>query len=243
MPARLYGIVHSHAAHAARLMLERKGIEHDVVNLLPGAHSIALVALGFRSGTVPAVRLDGRRVQGTLRIAQALEELRPEPSLYPGDPERRRAVQEAERWGHDVLQGVPRRLFRWGLQHREPARTWMAGAIMHLPAPRVAGAACQPVGALYARISKADAGAVRADLDALPGLLDHCDALVADGVLGGAEVNAADCQILPSLRLMLAMDDLRPRIDGRPCARAARALLPEFAGPIPAFLPVGWLTS
>lgn len=241
MPARLYGLSLSHPAHAARLMLERKGIEHDVVNFLPGAHSIALVALGFRRGTVPALKLDGRRVQGSLRIAQALEEVRPEPSLYPADPERRRAVQDAERWGHDVLQSVPRRIFRWGLQRREPARTFMAGEIMRLPVPRVAGVACQPVGALYARVSKAGDDAVRADLRALPEHLDHCDALVAGGVLGGAEVNAGDCQILPSVRLLLAMDDLRPHIDGRPCAAAARALLPDFPGPVPAFLPAAWL--
>lgn len=241
MTATLYGMAHSHPVHAARQMLQQKGIAHRVVNLLPGFHPLVVRAVGFRGGSVPALVIDGRRVQGTLAIAQALEEICPEPSLYPRDPQRRRAVQEAQRWGHDELQPVPRRIFRLVLNRNAGVRAWMAKDVVGLPAPKVAAAAFKPIGVLFARISSADEATVRADLGRLPGLLDHCDGLVGAGVIGGAEVNAADCQILPSLRLMLGMTDLEPLLRGRPCAAAALRLMPDYPGPVPASLPDGWL--
>jgi glutathione S-transferase len=243
MRAVLYGMAHSHPVHAARLMLERKGVEHRVVNILPGLHPLVVRAVGFRGGSVPALRIAGRRVQGTRRISRALDQLHPEPALVPADPAARRAVEEAERWGEAELQPVPRRIFRWGLQHRNDLRKWMAREVVGIPGPLVgaAGAGFAPIGVLYARISAADEATVRADLQNLPALLDHCDALVADGVIGTGDVNAADCQILASVRLFLAMDDLRPLVEGRPCGDAALRLRPDFPGPAPAMLPPGWV--
>ena len=60
MTVKLYSLALSHPGHAARLMLERKGIAHRVVDLLPGFHPVLLRVLGFRGGTVPAMRIDGR---------------------------------------------------------------------------------------------------------------------------------------------------------------------------------------
>ena len=51
---------------------------------LQGRHCAA----GFQGGTVPALKLDGRRVQGSL--ARALDELIPERPLFPGGAEARR---------------------------------------------------------------------------------------------------------------------------------------------------------
>ena len=34
----------------------------------------------------------------------------PEPPLFPGDPDRRAAVEAAEQWGDEIYQPVPRRL-------------------------------------------------------------------------------------------------------------------------------------
>ncbi|WP_205699430.1 glutathione S-transferase family protein [Conexibacter sp. SYSU D00693] len=239
----LLGIAHSHAAHAARLMLERKGLDHRVVDLLPGLHPPVVRAMGFPDGAVPALRIAGRRVQGTTAISRALDELHPDPPLFPAEAAARRAVEEAERWGHDVLQGVPRRIFRWGLRHEGGVRRWMAREVVGIPGRVVpaAGAVFTPIGWLYARISEADDGAVQEDLRRLPEHLDHCDALVADGVIGTDEVNAADCQVLASVRLLLAMEDTRPVVEGRPSAAAALRLRPDFPGPAPAFLPAAWL--
>jgi glutathione S-transferase len=75
MRARLYGMSISHAANAARLMLEHKGIEYDLVKVQPGMQAAQVRLAGFRGGTVPALRIDGRRVVGTTAISRALDEL------------------------------------------------------------------------------------------------------------------------------------------------------------------------
>ena len=62
---------------------------------------------------MPALKIDGTRVQGSLRISDYLERTRPEPALYPVEAEARRAVKEAERWGEATLQPIPRRIFRF----------------------------------------------------------------------------------------------------------------------------------
>ena len=84
-----------------------------------------------------------------------------------------------------------------------------------------------------------DAG-VRADLAAIPGLLDQADRLLADGTLATDPPNAATLQVLSSVRLLCALDDLR-EIVSDPCAKAAYALFPSYPVHIPAFLPRDWL--
>ena len=60
---------------------------------------------------VPAIKVDGRKVQGTRWIARALDEIYPDgPRLFPEDPAQRRKVQQAERWGEE-LQNAVRRIF------------------------------------------------------------------------------------------------------------------------------------
>src|SRR5829696_318279 len=108
MRATLYSLTLSHPSQAARLMLERKGIEHRVKDLFPGGHPAQLRAAGFRGGTVPALKIDGRRVQGSTQISRALEEVQAQPRLFPADPQHRSAVEQAEAWGEHELQPVPR---------------------------------------------------------------------------------------------------------------------------------------
>ena len=114
MTAKLYSLSLSHPARASRLMLELKGIDHEVVDLLPGMHPVQLRAARFRHGTVPALKVDGKRIQGSVPISRFLERLRPQPPLFPAEPAPRRAVEEAEAWGERELQPIPRQIFRWG---------------------------------------------------------------------------------------------------------------------------------
>ncbi len=228
MQVRLYGFAISNPANSVRLMLAFKGVEAQWVALLPGLHPLLLRLLGFKRGTVPAMKLDGRRIEGSLEIAQALEALVPEPSLYPADPERRRAVEEAERWGEAELQNVPRRLFRWTFAHDNGARASLARDI-GVPLPALAGWTNLPVArALAARVDADEAHAL-ATLRALPATLDRVDALIADGVIGDpAAPNAADFQIAPSIRALAGFADLLPLLAGRPCDAHARRLMPRF---------------
>lgn len=99
-------------------------------------------------------------------------------------------------------------------------------------------------------ISQASDTQVQNDLARLPALLDHTDALIAEGTIGAERPNAADLQILTSIRLLLAHEDLRPLIASRACGRAALRLIPEYprAGAdalpaVPAALPPAWLRA
>src|SRR5919112_4226895 len=105
MAVKLYVIPGSHPSKAAELMLEHKGIPFKRVDLVTSMHKPSLKLLGFGATTVPAMKVDGRKVQGTRDISRALDELKPEPTLNASD-----AVSEAERWGDEELQSIPRRL-------------------------------------------------------------------------------------------------------------------------------------
>jgi glutathione S-transferase len=221
-------------------MLELKRIDHEVVDLLPGMHPVLLRAAGFRGGTVPALRADGERVQGSVRISSYLERLAPEPPLFPADPEPRRAVEEAEAWGEAELQPIPRRVFRWGTVRDRELRVWIA-ELSGIPGPGVAATLNVPLARYFARLSEASDEAVRADLSALPAMLDRVDGWIADGTLGGARVNAADCQIASTVRVLLAYEDLRPMLADRPAAELATRLFPSYPEPIPLRLPPAWI--
>jgi glutathione S-transferase len=241
MQATVYALSGSHPVKAALLMLDRKGIawkRRDLANVIDRP---LLRAMGFPGPTVPAIKLDGRKIQTTRAIARALDELVPEPSLFPSDPDRRAAVEDAERWGDEVLQPVPRRL-SWGALTRDRSglRSFVEGPIMGIP-PTIAVATAAPLVYGSARLNKATDDAVRADLMTLPALIDQVDDLIANGVIGGAEPNAADFQIFCSVRLLLCFDDLQPLLDGRPAADHALRVVPDFPGRIPAVYPAEWL--
>ncbi len=71
------------------LMLERKGIPYKRVDLMPVISKGILKAQRFPGNTVPALKLDGKRVQGSMEIGRELDRIQPEPALYPADPELR----------------------------------------------------------------------------------------------------------------------------------------------------------
>jgi glutathione S-transferase len=233
MRATLFGIASSHPSLAGELMLRHKGVDYRRIDLMPGLHRAVLRAMGFSGITVPAVRLDGAKLQGTRDIALALDALVPSPPLFPSDPERRRAVEEAEAWGDEVLQPVPRRIVWNALKHdRSEIATYLEGAKTGIPTG-VAARIAPPVAALARRLNHGTDENVRRDLDALPGLIERVDELIERGVIGGAERNVADFQIGTSVSLLLTMDDVRPMIEGRPAERLARALVPHQPGHTP----------
>jgi len=242
MTAKLYSLLLSHPARASRLMLELKGIEADVVDLIPGMHPVQLRAARFRGGTVPALKVDGTRVQGSVPISRFLEDLEPQPPLFPAGPKPRQAVEEAEAWGERELQPVPRRIFRWGTVRDRGLRRWVA-ELSGIPAPDAAATLNAPVARRFARLSEASDERVRADLEALPAMLDRVDGWIAEGTLGGAQANAADCQIASTVRVLLAYEDLQLMLRDRPSAELATRLFPDYPEPIPLRLPAGWIPA
>lgn len=243
MRAHLYGMTISHAANAARLMLEHKGIEHRTTLVAPGLQAVRIRLAGFHAGTVPALEVDGRKALGTRRISRLLDEVRPDPPLFPRDPTQRQAVQEAEAWGEEVLQPLPRRLLRHAMRNDPGTRVTFA-RLLGVPLPAVAARLAVPSAVFYAR--REDAASlerIKADWAATPGHLDHVDQLVQDGTIGGEELNAADFQIATTVRVMSACADYAPLLEGRPCARLALRVWPEYPFEVPSLLPAAARTA
>jgi glutathione S-transferase len=224
-------------------MLEFKGIDYQRTDLIPVVSKGVLRAVGFPRVTVPALRIEGERVQGSREIARALDRIKPEPPLFPADPDRRAAVEDAERFGDEELQHPIRQILWWGFKYdREYMRSYSEGAKLGIPvglAVKTGG----PLVALAARFNEATDANARAALAAVPDLLDRVDAWIADGTIGGAEPNAADFQIATSIALALTVDDLKPLIEPRPAAALAHRLVPDYPGHMPRVLPPAWLPA
>ena len=243
MDARLYVIPGSHPSYAAALMLEHKGIAFKRTDLMPVVSKGVLRLVGFPGITVPALKIDGDKVQGSRPIARELERLRPEPPLFPTDPAKRAKVEEAERLGDEELQQPIRQLLWWGFKRdRAPLKSYSEGAKLGVPID-LAVKTGAPLVALSARFNEASDENARAALQKLPPLLDQVDAWIEDGTLNGEQLNAADFQIAPSIALAMTLDDLRPAIEKRPAAALAKRVVPNYPGRMPAMLPPEWLNQ
>lgn len=243
MKTRLYVIPASHPSIAAELMLEHKGIPYKRTDLLPVISKGVLRAVGFPGITVPALKIDGDKVQGSRQIARELDRLRPEPPLFPADPEKRAAVEEAERFGDEELQHPVRQVLWWGMRKdRAPLRSYSEGAKLGAPIGLLVKTAA-PIVALSAHFNEAGDENARKAVAALPAMLDKIDAWIESGVLNGDQLNAADFQIAPSLGLAMTLDDLRPTIENRPAGALARRLVPHYPGQMPPVLPAEWLRT
>ena len=247
----LYVIPGSHACRSAMLMLEHKQVPYrrvDIVTLLhplvvrlhgfdaggqtrtAGGRRPLALRLGDRLGTVPALAADGRRISTNHAIARFLDERHPQPPLFPADPGRRAVVEEAERWANETLQMAARRI-PGAAAVRDPATFGRSsgdgrlGYLLYKQAltrrlllPRI-------LRGIFAS-DPADEGELLAQL---PPLLDRIDAWVADGVLGGAQLNAADFMVASSLALILYRPDVMPVFAGRPALELVDRLLPAPA--------------
>ena len=248
---KLYVIPGSHACRSAMLMLEHKRISYRRVDILTLTHPIVVRLCGFdaggqtrsaggrrtfglrlgdRLGTVPALAANGDRISTNHRIARYLDERHPEPPLFPADPAQRAAVEEAERWANETLQMAARRIPGVAAV-RDPATFARAagnGRLGYLLYKReVVRRVIFP--RLLGRVFVAGPARERQILAELPPMLDRIDTWIAEGVLGGTELNAADFMVAPSLALILYRPDVRPMFEGRPALALVDRLLPEPA--------------
>jgi glutathione S-transferase len=238
---RLYVLPGSHPCAAVEAALALKSIDYRRVDLLPFAQLVAGPLL-YRGTTVPGMRIGAERLVGSRTIMRRLDAIVPEPPLLPppGDPSHGR-VLEAERWGEEVLQSVPRRLIDAAFL-RDPATMESYAGDAKLPLPR---ALLRPALPLTARLMAIRNGArddaARTDIAALAAQLERIDGWIEEGVLGGEAPNAADLQIGSTIRLLRSIGDIRPLIDGRPAAGLA-GYFPPMVGEVPSgVLPAAWL--
>lgn len=238
MGVKLLGVPASHPVLAVELMLQRKGIAYTRRDLPSMSQRLLLPLLRWPERTVPALTLDdGRRVQTTMKIARALDELQPEPRLVPDDAR----VLETEAWADDVLQDNARWVCTWAAKH-DPSALLPIALASRMGIPGVLLRATMPVLAplILSAAKVSDRGAQRR-LAELPAHLDRVDALLADGVLGSVEPNVADYQVATSLRLLMLLEQVRPFIERRPAGRVALAVAPEYPGAFGPVIPEAWL--
>jgi glutathione S-transferase len=245
MPIKLYVVHWSHPCAAVERALQMKGLAHDVIAYPPPLHA-PLQRMRFGARTVPAITLEtGEKLSGSRPIMRRLDELAPQPALFPADPEAREDVERADEWGDQVWQPIARRLL-WVTFARAPRAmtSYEQGSrLARIPAPVVRTLA-PVVTRVERRLNDADEPTARADLRSLPRHLDRIDGWLADGVLDGETANAADLQIAATSRLMLTLGDVRPFFAGRPAEAHAMGLFPEWAGSTPpGTLPARWLSA
>jgi len=205
-------------------MLGRKGVDYREREL----HRWLLPRLGFDGNSVPAFRVGKQRIQGTRSISRWLDEHKLGAPLFPVEPELRQAVADAEAWGDEVLQGVARRLYLWGLSRDRRGLERLA-RLSSVPAPGLLGPLTAGIAVRQlAKIRGATDARIRDDLAELPAMLDRIDAWINEGILGGNEPNAADLQLAPSLAVLISMEDLRSMIEPRPAAELAALHAPDF---------------
>lgn len=241
MKVRLYTIPGSHPGVAVQLMLRHKGIPFERTDLFPVMSRGIVRALGFPGSSVPALKVDGRKLQDSLKISRELDAIRPEPPLFPADPEKRAAVEAAERFGSEELQHPIRQAIWWAFkQNSAPLRSYSEGARLGIPVGLAVRTAA-PIIAMEKRMHGASDETVRANLAVYGRMLDRVDELIAAGTIGGEEPNAADFQIAPSIRLAMTFQDLGPIIEARPAGAFARKIQPQIAGDFPPVFPSAWL--
>ncbi len=239
MSVKLYVLPGSHPCAAVEVALRRKGITYKRIDLLPMVQVFAGPLL-YGGSTVPGMRIDGERLVGSRTIMRRLDELAPDPPLLPSDADARQRVLDAERWGDEVFQSVPRRILDAGFLRNPGAMESFAGDAK-LPLPRGLMRPMLPLTAkMMARRNHAQDEPVRADLAALPSQLDQIDDWIAEGLLGGEQPNAADLQIGSTIRLLQTIGDVRPLLDGHRATELTR-YFPAMVGEIPAgTLPAEW---
>jgi glutathione S-transferase len=242
MKVKLYVIPGSHPARAAELILRFKGIDYKRRDLPPViSRFVVHRLLRFRGDRVPAMKIDGRKVQGSRQVARELDALQPSPPLFPSDPAQRARVEEAERWGDESFQEIPRKISWWALKRRKADQaSFLKGYRLGLPT-RVLVATSPPLIRMAMRLNDSTDDVVREQIAAIPGALDKVDAWIEEGVIGGEEPNAADFQLATTVRLLMAFADIEPAIAGRPAGALAERLVPEPPGWIGPIFPAEWL--
>ena len=231
----LHVMAPSHPCMTVTAALRLKGLEHERVELSPGPHVDQMQAIyGEGNYTVPGMLIDGEPVHGSRAIMARLEQLAPEPVLYPSEP-----VREAELWGDIELQDLGRQL-PWGALHFRPEAMGTFGGRGMLDGPGTDFAIGYVRGSWkYHHIS---AERLHSDLAGLPAKLARVEEFAASETIGGEQPNAADLQIGATLRVLLNLGDLRPLLEGGAGERIARRYFPDYPGDIPAgAFPAGWV--
>jgi glutathione S-transferase len=231
---KLYVVHGSHPCAAVEKALHMKNLQYGVWEWPPPLQA-PMQKLMFGKRTVPSLRSGSEKITGSRAIMHRLDEMVPEPRLYPEDPAQRAAVEEADRWGDEEFQQDARDLIWAAMVHRPDAMvSYSVHSRIPLPAPAIRLSAPM-IARGGRRLNRTGDDKARTRLSELPAKLDKIDAWIADGTIAGPEhPNAATLQILSTVRLMMTLADTGAVLGDRPCTDAARALWPYWDGAMPA---------
>ena len=228
----------SHPCLTAKAALPHKGLAFEEVVLEMGGQGDQMEAIyGEGRRTVPGAIIDGEPVHGSTAILMRIDEIRPEPSLYP-DPIRDQ-VREAELWADGELQDLGRRL-PWSALHFRPEAMGTFGG----------GEPLDPAGTDFAmkfirstwKWHGITAESLATDLAALPAMVAEIETFAERGLIGGEAPTAADFQIGSTVRILSTIRDLDPVLDGTAARDVAFRYFPDYPGEVPAgAFPTGWV--
>lgn len=213
-----------------RWALDLKRAPHRRRSLLPGPHMGAVRRLTGRTGT-PVLVEDGRALDGSARILERLEQLFPEPALYPAAPEARAEAQRIERWFDEDIAPRGRRAVLAALLETPGyfARVFGCGKS---GLARAGYAMLVPLAAPLVRKGNGIAGPASID-DGLKafeeGLAFVAERGARTGFLAGDRLSVADITAAAALATCVDPPD-SPMARPQPMAAPFRAFLDRFAG-------------
>lgn len=107
----LWHLRFSHYNEKARWALDYKQLPHQRRASLPGLHALRARRVAKRDRTFPVLVMNGDVIQGSDRIIDLLERIKPDPPLYPEDPAERERALELQRYFDEQLGPHVRRFF------------------------------------------------------------------------------------------------------------------------------------
>ncbi len=236
----LHALPPSHPCVTVSAALKYKGLEFERINLDYHDFGDRMEEIyGKENRTVPGLTIGDETIHGSAAILERLDQLFPEPTLYP-EPIAD-AVREAETWGEGDFQDFGRRL-AWGvLRFRPEFLGVLSGGGQLDPAGtdfamKFVEATWKYHGITCARIAE--------DLEQLPGAVEQIETFASEGLIDGETPTAADFQIGATARVLLAIGDLAPILDGTAIASSVRKFLPGYSTLVPAgAFPAGWVKT
>ena len=246
MSVVLWHIEISHYNEKARWALDYKGIPYELRTPMPGTHRLAALRLTRgKHQRLPVAEINGRRIGDSTAIIEALEEYKPDPALYPADPDqRRRALGLEDYFDEELAPRVRRMLWHYTLPDTDatlnaviPNRdaTFRRG-LLRRTAPVASRMVRRDYGADQAGADEAAAG-IRAAMDRLESELGDGAYLVGDS-FSVADLTAAALStplLAPPGRpwapeLVPALRPFREEIEERPAGRFVERMYEQHRG-------------
>ena len=235
----LHAVPPSHPCMTVAAALELKGLEYERVDF-PHAERLERMEeiYGEGNSTVPGLLIDEQPVHGSRAILARLEQIEPEPTLYPSEE-----VREAERWGDEQLQDLGRCL-PWGAMYFRPESmgTFAGPALSRstLPAPTSRSSSSARRGATTG--SQRHGCTTTSPACRRSSRISSSSPRTASSTASGR--TPPTCRSPRRSACCCRSATSRPLLDGSAAERIALRFFPSYPGSVPqGAYPAGWVPS